>query len=264
MRSPVRDLSISAAGTSLFNVSYQGTQTEVPFIAVQQLGNKRSGLINGFGFYQLKQHHNEDVRQFITDLLHNLVTWSAAESDDQRLRVEPEQQVFDGNDMVKLSGFLRNESGERESGAAIDITLSADEIGSKQFTMKNEGNGRYSLTLGTLAEGIYKFKAIAKKEGRTIDSYQGEFSVAPTRIEYVNTTRNDPLLQQIANQSGGAFYDFSQVNTLWSDMQEAGLMDQKKVRETSNYYPYRHIFWFILVVLLLGAEWLLRKYYALP
>ncbi len=261
---PIRNVELSPSASALFKTTYQGSETEVPFVAVQQLGNKRSAIINGYGFYRLRQHHAASSRSFITRLISNIIAWNAADTDDKLLRVIPAQQVFDGDDKVQFNVFLRNESGEQESNASIDLRLQNEAIGAKQFTMTSEGNGQYSLNIGTLGEGIYQFEATARKGETTIDRYQGEFSVSPTRIEYVNTTRNDNLLRQLAENSGGRFFDFSQIDSIWHHMSNAGLMDETKHIETQQYYPYQHLFWFFAVVLLLGMEWLLRKYFALP
>ncbi len=264
IRAPIQGVSNGPAATPLFNITYQGEETDVPFISIQKLGNKRSALINGFGFYRLRQHPEESTRSFITGLLHNLVAWSAAETDDKLLQLDPAQQVFDAGDPVRLNAFLRNESGQRESEASIDITVENESFGSRQYTMTNKGDGQYSLSLGTLAEGIYKFTAEAEKGGQIIDSREGEFSVAPARIEYVNTTRDQQLLKQVAGNTGGKFYDFNEIDSVWRDMRESGVLEETEQRQTRPFYPYQHVFWFLVVVTLLGAEWLLRKYFALP
>jgi hypothetical protein len=130
--------------------------------------------------------------------------------------------------------------------------------------MENEGAGEYQLNLGTLPEGLYSFKAVAKKENRTLGTQNGEFAVARSNAEFINTKRNERLLRQLSQRTGGFYLPFDSLSDFWSQLNEQGLLEQTKEIETTFWYPYQHLFWFILVVVLLSAEWIFRKYLSLP
>lgn len=262
--SAIQGLSLSPGSTVLYNSRYQGTGTNQPLIAIQQVGNLRRAQLNGFGWYRIAQSTNPQAREFIESLFYNTVSWTATQPDNRRLKIQPSQKVFTGNEPVSFNAFLTNESGEVENEGVITVTISGEDMESRLYNMENTGGGQYQLEIGTLPEGIYQYEATAKKGNRTIDTQGGEFSVSGSNIEYVNTTRNDGLLQQIADETGGKFYTYENAASLWQDMDDRGLMEREENVETQLFYPNQHPFWFILVIILLGAEWILRKYVALP
>lgn len=262
--SPIQNLEISAGTTVLFNSLYQGRATNQPLIAIQQIGNLRRAQMNGFGWFRIAQSTNPQARQFIENLFYNLVSWTATQPDNRRLKVQPIQKVFTGNEAVEFNAFLTNESGEVEPEGVITITISGDEMEPRIYNMDNTGAGQYQLNIGSLPEGIYEYEAVAKKGSRNIDSQIGEFSVSGSNIEYVNTIRDDELLRQIADVTGGQFYTYQDLQSLWQDLDSRGLMDQVSSVETELFFPHQHAFWFIIAIALLAGEWFLRKYISLP
>lgn len=261
---PIQNLSLSGGAEMLFSSRFRNTDSAQPLIAVQKAGNLRQTHIAGYGWYRIAQSSNEQDREFVRQLFSNLISWTATKPDDKLLEIRPAQTVFSAEQPIVLNAFLTNESGEDESEASVEISISGEEIQERYYSMNNTGNGQYRLELASLPEGIYTFEAAARKGNRLIDTHKGEFSVSSSNIEYVNTQRNDRLLQQMAQRSGGLFYTYDQANRLWSDLKNNGVLAMEQKVHNTLFYPYRHAFWFILVIALLTAEWMGRKYLALP
>jgi hypothetical protein len=261
---PIRNLDNIPGSTLLFNSTYQGRATQKPVLTVQELGNKRMSLFPGFGWFRLNQSSNPQVREFIQQLWLNTVSWTATDPENQKLNVQPAQKSFTGSEPVVINAYLTNERGEVESEATIDISVESDSMDSRFYSMENRGAGQYQLNLGTMPEGIYSFEATAQKGNRTIESQGGEFAVARSNAEFLTTTRNDQLLRQVAERSGGSYVPFDSVSGFWIRLNDRGLLDQSREIETTFFYPYQNITWFILVLVLLAVEWIFRKYLSLP
>ncbi|MDZ7693434.1 MAG: hypothetical protein U5K69_20340 [Balneolaceae bacterium] len=234
--SPIQGLEVSAGSTVLFNSSYEGSATNQPLIAIQQIGNLRRAQMNGFGWYRIAQSTNPQARQFMESLFYNMVSWTATQPDNRRLKIQPTQKVFTGNEAVSFNAFLTNESGEVETEGVISITISGEEMESRIYNMENTGGGQYRLDVGALPEGIYQYEAVARKGSRTIDTQTGEFSVSGSNIEYVNTIRNDNLLKQIADITGGQFYSYQDVQSLWQDMEQPGAYGACQLGKRRSYF----------------------------
>lgn len=261
---PIRQLSTSSGSQVLFRATYHGNETDAPVLALREVGNKRIAQLNAFGIYRWYQSNDQNVRKWVRQLVSHLVDWTITQPDTRLLKVEPTQQVFDGDEAVKLQAFLTNESGQPETQGVINVRLEGDQVSSRTYTMEHQGEGRYTLNVGSLPEGMYQFEATARKGERSIDHRKGEFSVAPTNVEYVNTRRNDALLQQIAAQSGGEAVTFQQAGRIRDLLNDGDRLEARQRTETTTFHLYRHWFWFALVLLLLSGEWFLRKYVALP
>jgi len=260
---PFRGSALSPLSTSLFNVLYQGVETSQSIIAVTEAGTRRRAHINAHGWYRVYQTGTEQQREFVRMLFENIVNWTSENPDRRRLKITPEKKIFNTGENVILNGFLTNESGEEESDAKIDVEIIAPDNTSRTFTMKNNGQGNYSLSVNSGINGTYSYNAVALKGDRTIDTASGEYVVDKNSDELVNTTRNDQLLKSLAAQTGGSYYTYSSVDEFWRDLNQSGLLNREQVSENKFHFVIHSPIWFLVVLLFLTAEWVIRKYYAL-
>ncbi|MDZ7773962.1 MAG: hypothetical protein U5K31_14655 [Balneolaceae bacterium] len=264
LQAPVENLEAGAASITLFESSHLGSPTGQPLVAVSETGNLRRSVLTGYGWYRISQSISDDDRLFVRTLMDNLVSWTASRPDNRLLTVDPASQSFGGGEPVVLNAYLRNESGDTESEASIQVTLEGDAIDERFYSMQNTGPGQYALSVPALPEGLYRFEAEATRGDRTIDTRSGEFGVSGSNAELVDTRRNDQLLRRMAVESGGAFRAWDSLDGFWNSLEQRGLLDAETRVQETLFYPYRWWPWFALVIVLLAGEWLLRKYYALP
>ncbi|HBQ58429.1 MAG TPA: hypothetical protein DD671_02080, partial [Balneolaceae bacterium] len=180
------------------------------------------------------------------------------------LRISPQKQTFSTAENPFLGASLQNEQERPEENAIIEVELTGPNDQARTFNMENAGNGNYRLDLPRLSEGLYEYTATARKGDRQLDSQNGEFLVSNSSMELTNTIRNDQLLQDIAQNSGGAFFTYNEVTSLRDSLQSADLLQMQSEIVENYFFPVRSYYWFLLVILLLGSEWFLRKYYSLP
>lgn len=263
LSAPVKNIDTAPGATKLLNSIFEGQHTQKPILVVQEIGNRRTALLTSFGWFRFNQNTNPEVRIFGRELLLNIISWTATNPDNQLLEVEPAQTTFNGSENVVIDAYLTNERGQAESEATVGLSISGDDEESF-YSMNNRGSGRYSIDLGPMPEGIYSFEATAEKGSRELDSRNGEFAVARSNTELINTVRNDQLLQQVADRSGGNYVPYDSISDFWNSLIERELLEQNEEFHTTLLYPYQHVGWFILVVLLLSAEWIFRKYLSLP
>jgi hypothetical protein len=183
---------------------------------------------------------------------------------DRMLRINPIKQVFNTTERPVLNGSLRNERGDPENSGIIEVELQREGGSARTFNMDHSGNGNYRLNIPRLSEGLYEYSATARKGNRQLDTQNGEFLVSNTSSELSNTTRNDGLLRSIAENSGGAFFTYDDIESFWNTLESASMLEPQIQVEENYSFPVRSLPWFMLVLLLLGSEWMLRKYYSLP
>ncbi len=247
----------------LLQTSYRGNATDVPLLAVRTVGDRNITHLNGYNFYRWSLSTREDVRVFWENLLNNAVKWTAAQPDERLLDLAPSDPVFQIGEAVVMNGFLRNEAGDPEENASIEVTLEREDADDRHYIMSNEGGGRYQLEIGNIPEGTYSFTGVANRGGREIDSRSGQFSVGGINREFIETVRDDDLLRFIARASGGSFLPHEQAVSLIDIMNEQIGFEQRTETVSESLALYRHPFWFVLVIVLLATEWALRKYRAL-
>ncbi|MFO8028265.1 MAG: hypothetical protein R6U28_00215 [Cyclonatronaceae bacterium] len=263
VRGGIRDANGAQGANVLLYTAYRGSPTRTPFLAVQTAGGRNIAHLNGFHFYRWALNTRQDSQDFWYNLLNNTVKWTASGPDEELLDLRPAAPVFQLGEPVLINGFLRDETGEPEENAVIDITVESEDLEDRSYVMSNEGEGRYEVEVGNLPQGSYVFTGTASRRDREVDSRSGQFTVGGINRELFSTIRNDELLTFIAAASGGHYLTHDQTDELFDHLRDDIGLEQRLETTTETVALHRHPFWFILLVILLTFEWAIRKYRSL-
>jgi hypothetical protein len=248
---------------TLLSASYQNVTTSSPILTLLEQGNTRRSHVNAFDWFKMYLSPNLQEREFVERLFSNLIDWTSSNPDNRLLKVSPSKNEFNSSESPVINASLINENGDVENEGVIELTLTGENY-SSNFNMENLGNGNYRLQTPNLPEGQYSYQAIARKGNREIDSQNGEFFVNQSNVELANIIRNEDLLKGIAANSNGYYIEHSDISDLWNNRSILDKLDQKSVQVENYIFPVRSIYWFLIVLILLGSEWVLRKKFALP
>ena len=260
------DYRLSAIAQQLTNALFQRNETDIPVLITEDATARRIASVNAFGWYRFEQSTQEEVRNFFTEFFTNLVSWSATPPDRQMLTLEPAKPSFTENESVEVRANLFNERGDPEPEGFIELEIISgdDEESLNVFRMNHQQNEVYTAELGNYPQGMYRVRAEATKNGRNIGTAEARVNVSQSSIEFLNTKRDDDMLQSLAEITDGIFlddFDFNRFNDFMAEL----LLEQpdEEIRE-DFFYLYRSVFWFIVVIVLLSAEWLIRRSVSLP
>ncbi|PSQ73575.1 MAG: hypothetical protein BRD26_00635 [Bacteroidetes bacterium QH_1_64_81] len=212
-----------------------------PLLVVRSRAGLRTGAFLGTGVWRwaLLPSQLEPADPLWPGLASNLLRWVSTEADDSPVRVRPVSSTFDGDEPVSFTGQVY------------------------PYTMDPVGQGRYTLDVGTLPEGSYRYDAVARLEGTELGTDQGKFSVAPLRLEYQTPRSDAVLMQQVAARSGGTAYTPQTVQQLPRDLDRRSSFSSEVVRQTSEAELWRTSLFLLAILVLLASEWTLRKYLGL-
>ncbi|MDG5765904.1 VWA domain-containing protein [Balneolales bacterium ANBcel1] len=259
----IRNVTVSAGAEVLLQSVYRGSRTNTPLLGVRTAGDRHIAHLNGYGFFRWALSTRNETRDFWEHLLNNTTKWTAARPDDELLDLRPSDPVFQAGEPVILDGFLRNEAGDPEPNGVVEVEVGQEGRESRRYVMSNEGEGRYQLEITGLPEGVYEYEGTASRSDREIDTRSGRFTIGGVNREYVNTIRDDAVLEQIASLSGGQYLPHEEAADLPDLLEERLGFEQRTETVTRSISLHRHPIWFILLIVMLTAEWSLRKYKAL-
>jgi hypothetical protein len=132
--------------------------------------------------------------------------------------------------------------------------------GGTSKTQFSPASNFYQLNLGNLAAGTYQWEAIASNNG-TKNKKSGTFVVEAIALEALTTSADFSVLNQLARQSDGQFYPLGQSNKLIDYLKSRSDIATVQFEDTSYRSLIDLTFIFVLIVLLFGAEWFLRRWW---
>jgi hypothetical protein len=119
--------------------------------------------------------------------------------------------------------------------------------------------GRFQAASRTSSAGVYRVSADARVKGSTLGSASGAVLVGSFDPEMTDPRVNEDVLQRIAQASGGRFLPASEVGSI-ADRLRAGA---PAALFTSRLDLWHTAWSFALVIVLLSAEWLVRRAWGL-
>jgi hypothetical protein len=234
-------------------------ETSYPLFAFGEDAGTRIAVLGAEGIWKwrLAEFAAKGNYSAVEELLSQSVQYLTAKGDRSRFRVYPAKNVFDESDDVLLNGELYNEALELINTPDVKIDLK-DKSG-KMFSFIFTRNGQsYQLNAGALPPGEYTYQAGAKLGDKTYTA-SGEFAVKSINAETRQSAADHQLLYTLAKENSGQMLLPSQIEQL------AELIRRNENIKTIVYddETYRDLVdekWvFALILILLTAEWYLRK-----
>lgn len=232
--------------------------TEDPLIVFPQNGDKKTGIITGEGIWRwqledFKQHQNHEI---FNEVIGKIVQYLSVKEDKSLFRVFGKNNFLE-NEVVELSAELYNNSYELVNEAEVNVTIINEENKKFPFTFSKTSNA-YALNAGRFPVGEYRYEAQVKL-GNKVLTDRGEFSISPLQVETINTVADHQLLNNLSAKHGGQMVYPNELDKL-----RQLLLNREDI--TSVAYSKTelkeiiHIKWiFFLLLVLLSAEWFMRK-----
>lgn len=230
--------------------------TRQPLVAATAQGGHRCAWVWGEGLWRwrLADYLNNQSHEHFDRLVSQLVNFASQEQGRERFRVEADR-VYPAGQNVNISAQLYNEAYEPINLPEATLTLHGDSAkGDYNFSRQGEG---YALSLGSLPEGTYSYRAKISLDGQTLTS-EGTFAVEAQHLEQSTLTADHSLLRTLSATTGGRMYSPSELDALRDELASIKPVIYTHTRH-SELLGLPLVL--ALILLLLAAEWVLRKYH---
>lgn len=246
---------------TLLAVRRGGQALEAPLLAVRQDGPLRSAALLAAGTWRW-QALPEDLAALAPaygGLASALVRWTTSRQDRRPVRVRADRALFGERERVTFTGQVYDENLRPLEDAELRLAVRGPGGRAQTLVMRAVGAGRFVADAGPLPPGAYTFAAEATRGGARLGEDRGTFGVGRLAVEFQEPGTDMPLLRQVAARSGGAFVPLDSLPAFVRGLRAEGRLEPR-VTEHRAETPLLHLPWLLgLAVLLLAAEWVLRK-----
>ncbi len=231
-------------------------QLQQPMIVARRAAGTKTVAVMAYGLWRWKllMLGTGQPADTYGKFFSNAVRWLATRENSKLVRVRPNKEIYHSGEQVEFSAQVYYRDYVPLDGAEVKVAVLADTV-VERITLLGVGEGRYEGGVQVLAGGDYTYEAIATKDGRELGRDQGRFSVEPFSLEFQSTRMNEPLLRQIAERSGGHYYDLDQLEKLAADLK----LSPQQITQTRELPLWRSIPLLAIALFLLSTEWFLRK-----
>lgn len=246
-------LEATAAGSNS-NVSGEGSA--VPLLVEQRYGRGRTLALLASDTWRWRMElpsANTSHENFWRQLLRYQISTAPS-----RFEVTAERDVYQTGDGVTLIAELNNPRFEPIGDASIvaAITLPSGEV--QELPLEpvfEERSVSYRASLTAAAPGIYRVSTTARRSGEQLGEASSTFFVSDASREFFDARLNTTLLKRIAAETGGSYYEVSQAKRLLAEITLLEGRNSERVARDLWDMPIN----FLLLIIILAAEWFLRK-----
>lgn len=230
-----------------------------PLLIVNNTNNKKTGVLLGEGIWEWRLtefsiNQNTDV---FDKFIGNLAQYLSSKEDKRKFRTYPVQNDFFISDKIIFETETYNDVFEKIYGQKIDLKVTDEKGTSTTYSFVNsENNSRFEVK--GLLPGLYKYTASTRLSGKPEVS-SGEFTVKELLLEAINTTADHQLLRLLSDASNGKFYFPSQLAQLSENIKQNTA--KSIIHTNEEFVEMINLTWlFFLILVLISAEWFIRRY----
>ncbi|MEP7118279.1 MAG: vWA domain-containing protein [Acidobacteriota bacterium] len=247
---------VKPGATTLLSATDAGRR-ERPVLAFQRFGRGKAAAFTAQDSWLWQMHASISVEDqthetFTRQLLRWLVDGvpDPVELSTSADRVEP-------GDGVTITAEVADPSFVPASDAAVTATVTAPDgtAATVPLTWNGQRDGTYTGTLATAAAGWYEVRVEAMRAGASLGAATTHVNAGPGDAEYVETTRQMPALQRLADETGGRAYTPETASALIDDVQYTG----RGVTAVEERELWNAPLVLLLLLGLLSAEWGYRR-----
>lgn len=232
--------------------------TQQPLLAFNSV-NVKTAVLTGEGLWRWKLSEYRSAENLITlnEIISKTVQYLLYNEEKNPLKVYYKKEYSAGEQLL-FEVDLFDASGELYNEPDVKMTITGEDNKQFEFVFSKMKDKGYMLNAGRLDKGKYRLKA-SSKSGDTPVTFEGEFSIAQTDIESLNSLADHQLLNTMAALSGGKMFFPDQIRVLTNELLNRTDIKTVSYSETKLRDLIDLKWIFVLLIAWLSFEWFVRK-----
>lgn len=260
LETPFGNYQMPAGGDILIYRRIGQTVSTLPTaVLVNESGSRRLlWLGSGLWRWRMINYEKHQNFQYFEELVGKIVQYLSLSDDKSRFRLQAPTLLEEGQNVV-FRAEVYNPSYERVNTAAVTLNLTDSAGRSFEYVFK-PGDSFYELDLGHLPPGRYRYTSKAQLAQESF-SKPGMLVIEAADKERRVAGSDFGTLMAMSQETGGVALLLNQAHALPELIKEK--TDRRLITWTeTTVRPLIHQkFWFFLLLALLTAEWVIRKYF---
>lgn len=234
--------------------------TDFPMWLFSDVGENKVGVLAGEGLWRwrLYDYSLNKTHTATNELINKTVQFLSVKADKRPFRISQPKSVFQDNEPVVFDAQLYNANYELINSPDVKMKLTGENGQGYEYTF-NKTEKAYELNAGFLPVGNYAYNASVKMGNNTL-SATGRFSVSPLQLEEMRTQADYKVLYQLATQHNGNLFLPKDMNKIAEEIETKNQL-KPLLFDTFQTEGAINLKWiFFLLLILISAEWGIRKY----
>jgi hypothetical protein len=260
--SPFGNTELAPTMQTLAFQSIRNIPTTKTLMAFGAYKGRKVGYIIGEGIwrwrlYDFESNGNHDA---FNELIQKTIQYLALRENEDNFNVYY-PALFQETDDIEFTAELYNDSYELVNTPDVTISIKNDSL--KEFRyLFDRTEDFYQLNAGNLQPGDYTFTAETKLGNQNFTE-KGSFSILKNELETQNSQADFNVLYQLSENTGGKFVTYENYGTLLDVIRANKQITVQTHKQALKDEWINLKFLFFILIVLMGTEWFLRKYWGI-
>lgn len=250
------------ASQVLFYQQIGSVRTKRPLLFFTQTGSQKIGVIAGEGIWRWRLHdYATNGSQSVSNEIISKTAQYLCNSEKRERFVLNIGNTFPMHRSITADAVVYNKMYEPVNNAEVEMLITDRNRNAYKSAFQAAETG-YTLNLGHKEKGLYSYTATATLGDEQLTK-RGQFVVTDESPESNNLLANHNLMYLLASEHNGKMYttnDFSEIGT--------DILNNRQIETVTSTsevisHPIDFLLLALLAILLLAAEWFLRKFWGL-
>lgn len=255
---PNKGFRVKPGSRTIATAKVNNITTEFPMIITNNQAGRRSIAFIGGNVWRWKIDSEINDGNFFDQLLYNSIQWLRVSDRQKKFFVETSKQIYAAGEQVTFIAELYDDKLEPVNEGDISIKISG---GGNDYSLKliNTEPGIYTGSINIPQQGDFNYSAEAKLNEVTTAEYEGKFNIGEVDLEKLQTVMNENYLKMLASLTGGTYNYIDESDEVFRKIET---LNHNKIKETISsvtYDPLSLESILLILILLLSAEWFIRK-----
>lgn len=239
-------------GASVLAVTQSSNGAAVPLVAIQRYGRGRSMVFSGEASWRWKMLRPSEDRSY-EYFWRQAARWLASDAPDPVTITVPDNPSPGDSVPVRLES--RDPGFQLVSDATVEATLTAPGGEPQPISLRPAGAGQHTAAVAVETPGLYSLRAESRKGAALLGVATRWFYVGGADPEYADPRLNEGFLRRLARQTGGQYAPAAEIDRALSALSARTPQTLESERRDLWHEPWA----IVLVILLLSAEWVIRR-----
>ncbi|MFN7982884.1 MAG: hypothetical protein U0Q11_13570 [Vicinamibacterales bacterium] len=239
-------------GATVLAISQASNGASVPLLAVQRYGRGRSMVFSGEASWRWRMMRPSTDRSYEL-FWRQAARWLSGDAPEPVTIALPDNPA--PGEAVAVQVEARNAGFMPVADAAVSVTLTAPGGAQQSLTMRPASTGVQATTFQAETPGLYRVHAEARQGAASLGVADRWLYVGAADTEFADPRLNEPFLRRLARQSGGQYVPAADVERVLTSLSAGTPQTLEPERRDLWHQPWT----FTLLLVLLGAEWGLRR-----
>ncbi len=229
-----------------------------PLILSRRIGSKRSIAVLANNIWKWKLQTATKQLNLFDSFIHNSVKWLRSFEEQKQVSVKTLKKLYALGEPVEFSAQVYDAAYNPVADAEVKVQIKHNDK-TDEIILNSIGSGLYEGTYQTNQTGDFTFSGTAVRSNKKLGSDGGSFNIGEVDIEMLNPRMDYEFLTSLANNTGGKFFYYTEMQNLYPVIKNIQQNASKEKTEVNEIRLWSNEWLLIMTIVLLGIEWFIRK-----